>query len=215
MNTLVFDTSNDTLTVGLRMTDGRAATRAESGSRHSEILFPAIEQCFSECDAATTDIDLIVCTLGPGSFTGLRIGLAAAKGMSLALGKPWVGIPTLDALAWKHRNLPETIVPILDARKHRLFTAIFEDGTLQGEYLDISEEELLKRLESLGKVRFTGPGIRILSPRLPGGLKFEIEETNPEELAASLAELGRQKLEKKGPAPEDEGPIYLREPEIG
>jgi len=215
VNILVFDTSNDLLTVGLRMADGRSATRAESGSRHSEIIFPAIESCFSECKAVPSDIGLIVCTLGPGSFTGLRIGLAAAKGMSLALGKPWVGIPTLDAFAWKYRQMPEFIVPLLDARKHRLFAAVYEGGMLRGEYLDISEEELLGRLGTLEKIRFTGPGIKILSPRLPGELQFELEETNPEDLATSLAELGMQKLEKNGPAPEDEGPIYLREPEIG
>ena len=215
MNILVFDTSNDTLTVGLRMTDGRSATKAEAGSRHSEIIFPAIKACFSECRAAASDLDLVVCAKGPGSFTGLRIGLAAAKGMSLALGKPWVGVPTLDAFAWKYRHLPGTIVPLLDARKHRLFAGIYSGGTLRGEYLDVSEEDLLARLLPLGKILFTGPGTKILSPRLPEGFQFEIEETNPGELATSLAELGRQRLEKKGPAPEDEGPIYLREPEIG
>lgn len=215
MNILVFDTSNDTLVVGLRMADGRNATKDESGSRHSEILFPAIQECFSACKASASDIDLIVCTIGPGSFTGLRIGLAAAKGMSLALGKPWVGIPTLDAFAWKYRHETETVVPILDARKHRLFAGIYERGTLKGEYLDISETELFARLGDLGTIRFTGPGTKILSPALPGVLALKIDETSPEEIAVALAALGREKLEKKGPASEDEGPIYLREPEIG
>lgn len=215
MNILVFDTSNDTLVVGLRMADGRNAAKAESGSRHSEILFPAIQECFSACNASTPDIDLIVCTIGPGSFTGLRIGLAAAKGMSLALGKPWVGIPTLDAFAWKYRHDSRHVVPLLDARKNRLYAGIYEKGMLRGEYMDIAEAELLARLQGQGEILFTGPGAKILSPALSGSPFFSFEESAPGELAASLATLGSEMLEKKGPASEDEGPLYLREPEIG
>jgi tRNA threonylcarbamoyladenosine biosynthesis protein TsaB len=215
MNILVFDTSNETLVAGLALDDGRKASRAFPGTRHSEILFPAIEECFASCGASASDIDLIACTLGPGSFTGLRIGLAAAKGLSLALGKPWVGIPTLDAFAWAYRHESRIVVPVLDARKKRLYAGIYKEGILRGEYLDIAESELLARLQGLGKILFTGPGTRILGPSILDEPLFSIEESVSEDLVAALAALGRETFEKKGPASEDEGPLYLREPEIG
>lgn len=215
MNTLVFDTSNDTLTVGLLLDDGRKAARSASGSRHSEILFPAIQECFAECGVSASELGLIVCTLGPGSFTGLRIGLASAKGMSLALDRPWIGIPTLDVFSWIYKDASIRVVPLLDARKNRLFAAIYEGGDLRGGYMDISEADLYVKLKGFGKVLFTGPGVKILSPAFSADLDFSFAEPSPEELVGSLAALGAAKLKEKGPASEDEGPLYLREPEIG
>ncbi|HCO48967.1 MAG TPA: tRNA (adenosine(37)-N6)-threonylcarbamoyltransferase complex dimerization subunit type 1 TsaB, partial [Spirochaetaceae bacterium] len=86
MNTLVFDTSTDLLAVAVKNEAGRILARAESGFRHSETLLPAIERCLGEASLTLREIGLIACTCGPGSFTGLRIGMATAKGMSLALG---------------------------------------------------------------------------------------------------------------------------------
>ena len=92
---------------------------------HSERLMPAIDRVLKDSEVDLSQIDGFAVSLGPGSFTGLRIGLSAIKGLALAMNKPIAGIPTLDALA---HNIPfsrYTISPLLDARRGEVYTALY------------------------------------------------------------------------------------------
>lgn len=94
---------------------------------HSETLLPMIDQALKVCECSLSDIDVIGVTVGPGSFTGLRIGMAAVKGLSLASGKPVVAVSTLDMLA--ANIVPDEdglLVPVLDARKNEVYSAVYE-----------------------------------------------------------------------------------------
>ncbi len=92
---------------------------------------------------AKEDLDLIAVGCGPGSFTGIRIGMATARGLSLALGCPLKGISTLDALALGALPSPLAIVPVIDARKSEVFCARYApDGSRQSPYLNIRPEEI-------------------------------------------------------------------------
>jgi tRNA threonylcarbamoyladenosine biosynthesis protein TsaB len=100
---------------------------------HSEVLMPHIEQILAMTKIKKTDLTGIAVSIGPGSFTGLRIGLAAAKGMAYALKLPIVGVSTLAALAY-HYPMPNIyIAPLLDAQKGNVYTALYrwENGILQ------------------------------------------------------------------------------------
>lgn len=226
MNIMLFDCSTDRLYSGLARKDGVLFSQEREGSRHAELLLPALEHSVSQASLSLSDIDLIACTQGPGSFTGLRIGIAAAKGLSLALGKPWVPLPTLDCLAKSLSGdlgpyadpCPQrspTVVPVLDARKKRLYAGIYRSGRRDSEYLDISIEELLRLVDADEEVSFLGQAAELFtdySLERPG---FRIETLSSERLLAAMALLARERLSAFGPAAEDEAPLYLREPEIG
>jgi len=96
------------------------------GLTHSRTLLPSVERLLSETGMSVSDLDLIAVTVGPGSFTGLRIGLSAAKGLAWAAQKPLVGVPSLDTLA---RNLtpgPRQFCPMIDARKGEVYAALYK-----------------------------------------------------------------------------------------
>ena len=129
---------------------------------HSERLLPSIKYILSECGLHLNDLDALAVTTGPGSFTGLRIGLSTLKGLGWALEKPLLGISTLHALAY---NVPYTnlkICPILDARKGEVYTALFssKDGEVIRETEDtvIDPGKLIKKLK--GEIIFLGDGVR-------------------------------------------------------
>jgi tRNA threonylcarbamoyladenosine biosynthesis protein TsaB len=92
-------------------------------------LLPAIQTLLAEARLDLQAIDGIAVSLGPGSFTGLRVGLSAVKGLALAADRPVAGIPTLDALACNLPFTPYQICPLLDARKGQIYTALYKNGT--------------------------------------------------------------------------------------
>lgn len=127
MLTLAIDTATSVCAVGL-CRDGRilAEYRIDMGMTHSEGLLPQLEQLLSRTKVAKSEIDLLAVSLGPGSFTGLRIGLASVEAMAYSWKKPVCGVNTLKALAY---NLPVegfVLSPVLDAQKGNFYQAIYE-----------------------------------------------------------------------------------------
>ncbi|MDR2525897.1 MAG: tRNA (adenosine(37)-N6)-threonylcarbamoyltransferase complex dimerization subunit type 1 TsaB [Oscillospiraceae bacterium] len=101
---------------------------AAAEQRHSASIIPLLEQCLRQADTARTDIDRFAVTCGPGSFTGVRIGVAAVKGMAQALRKPCAGVSTLAALAAPAMALPGLLCCALDARRGQAYAALFRAG---------------------------------------------------------------------------------------
>ena len=102
-----------------------ASAREVMARGHQEQLAPMAQAVMARAGLAFADLDRIAATVGPGSFTGLRVGVAFAKGLALALGKPTVGIGTLEALA---AQAPGLVFPAIDARRGQLYLQAFEDG---------------------------------------------------------------------------------------
>jgi tRNA threonylcarbamoyladenosine biosynthesis protein TsaB len=102
-----------------------AEVRLASSMQHSEHFFRAIEFLFQHISFQLADIDLFVAARGPGSFTGLRVGLAAMNGFAAAHGKPAAGVTTLEALAWKTGIESALVVPTIDARRGEIYGAIY------------------------------------------------------------------------------------------
>lgn len=138
---------------------------------HSQTLLPMIDEAVRMIELDLQTIDAIAVSRGPGSFTGLRIGSATAKGLGLALDKPIVSVPTIDAMAYNLWGCADTIVPIMDARRNQVYTGIytFEGGEMRvlREQCAIAVEELLADLnERGGKVVFLGDGVPVFKGKI-------------------------------------------------
>ena len=107
----------------------------EKGMVHGREIAPSIRSLLDEAKVEASAIDLIACDVGPGSYTGLRVGLAAAKGLALALGKPVAGVASLDAVADAARDLAPIICPALDAKWGQVYGAIYRDGRRETKLL--------------------------------------------------------------------------------
>src|SRR4051794_23926650 len=95
------------------------------GRRHAETLVPAIDFLCDRADIGLEDIAVVAVDVGPGLFTGMRVGLATAKALALALRVPMIGISSLDLLAFPHRRADRLVVPVVDARKDEVFYAMY------------------------------------------------------------------------------------------
>lgn len=131
MNILAVDTAGKTLGVAL-MQDEHLLYECslDAGHTHSETLMPLVDHCLRLCGMKCADIDLYAVNAGPGSFTGLRIGLAAVKGLAFAHNTPCAPVSTLEALAYAHSG-EGTVVCALDARRAQVYSAAFDLATHQ------------------------------------------------------------------------------------
>ena len=135
---------------------------------HSQTLLPMLDEVASMIELDMETIDAIAVAAGPGSFTGLRIGSATAKGLGLALKKPLIAIPTVEGLAYNLYDAKGLICPLMDARRSQVYTGIyqFEDHKLKtvvGQCA-VGIEEILEKINQLGKeVIFLGDGASVFA----------------------------------------------------
>jgi tRNA threonylcarbamoyladenosine biosynthesis protein TsaB len=186
---------------------------------HSEVLLSFIHRLLRDLNLKLEDIDGFSISIGPGSFTGLRIGLATVKGLAFSSGKPVVGVPTLDALAFLSRDCKYPLVPILDAKKYQIYAAVYhtqgEKIKRQTPYLVMDLEDLIKKLPE--EVAFTGPGIEIFRSELKKAMGKRAHFKRGEKIlpsGAAVAYLGWQRLKEN--EKEDLSslvPIYVRKSE--
>jgi tRNA threonylcarbamoyladenosine biosynthesis protein TsaB len=148
MNILAVDSSGNVCSAAV-LTDERilAEHYVDNLKTHSETLEPMAEACLCAAGLALVDIDLFACAVGPGSFTGLRIGTGMIKALCHASGKPAIGVNTLDALAFTVSGTDETVCPIIDARRGEVYTAIYRGWERVGEYRALLLTELLEELQ--------------------------------------------------------------------
>lgn len=131
---------------------------------HSNVIMDAVDSLFKLSGLNIKDVDRIAVTIGPGSFTGIRIGTAIAKGLAYSLKKPIVGVNELDVLAHMGENREDIIVPLIDARKERVYFSKYRyvDSILlrEEEYKDGELRDVLEELKGK-KVTFIGDGATV------------------------------------------------------
>lgn len=133
---------------------------------HSQTLLPMLDEISEMIQLDLGSVDAIAVAAGPGSFTGLRIGSATAKGLGLALKKMLIPVPTLDALAYNLFDHKDIICPIMDARRNQVYTGIYAFENHEMQILQESDAydivELIGKLNALGKsVVFLGDGVAV------------------------------------------------------
>lgn len=163
MNILAIDTSNQLLGVALLKDDqviGEVITNV--AKNHSVRLMPAIEQLMKEVAMAPDQLDKIVVAKGPGSYTGVRIGITTAKSMAWALNIPIVGISSLEVLAYQGKFFNGSICPFFDARRELVFTGVYQ---WQADQLAVvHEEKNMLMADALEKLAEEGKEVLFLSP---------------------------------------------------
>ena len=230
MNIIAFDSADQVLSAALASETGVWYTEISPVAdaalkRHSELLLECAEYLCRSAEIRQNELNLVVCMKGPGSFTGLRIGFSAAKGIALALGIPLAAVPTLDCLAYPLSIWPGLVIPAMDAKKNCFFTAFYREGKRLSDYMDAPAETIAKEA---GKYRFspadttdsphsglivlTGGGAAKLYTRLSAFIPAESIKVDPEYgrgRARELLEIGKD-VKINNTSDTNAGPFYLR-----
>jgi tRNA threonylcarbamoyladenosine biosynthesis protein TsaB len=204
--------------------DGRllAELVLDSGQPHAETLLPAISQLLDCTGKTVAAIDAYACTVGPGSYTGIRIGVSAIKAMAFASGKPAVGVSTLQTLAWPYSSCDEMVAcPAVDARNGRLFTAAWRGQAVLLHEANRLASDFMLELGRLLPEWKAGQYEIVLIGRIPAETRLAVEEAAAGRIvfapaalsapsAAAVAEIAEKKI-KLGCAapPQDLIPVYL------
>ena len=206
MKILGIDTSTPIGSVALIDGDNLAAEHTLNiVQAHSSRLMPAIDTVLKWSDITAEDLDGCAVGIGPGSFTGIRIGVATIKSLCYALNKPIVGVSTLEAVAYNLRWTNGIICPLLDARRSEVYGAIFEGGTewqRHSEDLCLPLDAFLDRLDSHTSpdriINFVGDGLlaygEAVRERLSENVHFADAIFNVPR-GATIAHLGAQRLQ--------------------
>ncbi len=167
---------------------------------HSQTLLPMLDEVVRMSEAEFESIDAIAIASGPGSFTGLRIGSATAKGLGQALDKPLVEVPTLEAMAYNLYGTTGIICPIMDARRNRVFTGIYrwEKSGLSviEDQMALDIDELISKLDGYGeRIIFLGDAVTVFKEKILEGMGNEVLFVPPHLLrqrAGAVAALGME-----------------------
>ena len=186
---------------------------------HSQTLLPMIDEICKMTDYDINNIDYIAVSGGPGSFTGLRIGSATAKGLGLALNKPLVHVPTVEAMAYNFYDTDLLICPIMDARRSQTYTGVYRMDKGNIEILidqsAISIDELIEKLAEFGeKVIFLGDGVpvfkKVIDEKLQVSHFYAPSQCNRQR-AAAVAEAAKKYIDKGAiETASEHRPDYLR-----
>ena len=211
MNALALDTATEVLALAVARGNAWASLCLRRGLQHSPALLPLVNSLMEQLGIGVRDLELIVCSLGPGSFTGIRIGLATAMGIARATAVPVVGVSTLDAIAEPWRESGRDVFPVIDARKGKIYTALFREGARQSDYLDLSPEALRGMLAAADRPLLAGPDASRIGDMLgEEALGYSRADfLDP----AALLRLGEEKHRREGADPSSLRPLYLRKSE--
>ena len=210
MKILALDSSGLVASVALLENDNLVAEFTVNNKKtHSQTLLPMLDEVVNAAGIELDAVDAIAIAAGPGSFTGLRIGAATVKGLSLALDKPVVPVPTLEGLAFNLWGTDKLVCPIMDARRNQVYTGIYEFCKAEAEAGSCEQQlvmqcvkdqcaspvdELVDELNRLGReVIFLGDGVPVYRRQITEGMKVPFSfapAANNRQRAASVASLG-------------------------
>lgn len=214
---LGIDSSNTAATVAVA-TENKIVSEiiVDNKLTHSIKLMPIVERVLEEAEIKASDIDVFAVSTGPGSFTGLRIGVATAKALAYAVDKKIVGVSSLEVLANNLNYFDGIVIPIMDARNKRVFSGIYSNGKAVVEDSAFELDELLELADKYSeKLIFVGNGVNeyrdIILEKLGDRAQFASIKDNFSR-ASSVCELAIKKAEKSEfDSVSDLTPNYLRD----
>lgn len=216
MNALAIDCAVSKLTVAVKNDRNIVKVTYDIGIKQSEKLLPAIDFVIKEAGLTPADLDYTCTTLGPGTFTGLRLGLSALKALNLSSGTPLYGIPSLDAYAHPYKNAIETVLSVIEAKEDEFFYSFYLRGEKLREEEDKEIEEILKQLDAETSVLVCGPGAKTFTERTAELTPlYSVHSFDPQsDCAESLFEIAEKMIaDKVQPMQDYDGPLYVRKSE--
>ena len=215
MRVLALDTALDACAAAVLDTERRDLVASETQPMtrgHAEALMPMVERVMDAARLEFSDIDRIAVTIGPGSFTGVRVGIAAARGIALAAGKPAIGLTTLAAFTAPHvaAGFAGTVVPVIDARHGHVYMQVFGPGGRAAIAPRLATlREAVEAARTRAPALLTGSAAGLVAAEWPAG------EPSPEVVAANAPEIGW--VARLGAAAQEDRaapkPLYLRPPD--
>ena len=207
MKILAIDTSTEYMSIAV--TDGKRVIvkfHKKTPMSHSRLLMPMIDKTLKKARVRLSGIGCFAIGIGPGSFTGLRIGVATVKGLAFSTGKPIVAVPTLDVIAHNVKGFRGIICPVLDARKNKVYSCLYKsDGKSIkriSRYLLLPLAELLGKTQKYDNLLFLGDAAYLV------GDGYKKLSWHPR--AEIVAALGMEAFKKKRfVSAEDLEPMYL------
>lgn len=172
MKIIAIDSSGLVATVAVLEDDSMTAEYTVNYKKtHSQTLLPMLQDIAGMIELDLNTVDAIAVAAGPGSFTGLRIGSATAKGLGLALDKPVIAVPTVDALSFNLWGTDRVICPIMDARRNQVYTGLYEfvndEHKIIMEQIPMDIAELMGEINKLGReVIFLGDGVPVYKEKI-------------------------------------------------
>lgn len=212
MKILAIDTSSSVCSVAI-LEDDKLIDKNEldDGRTHSENLMPLLDELLKRNSLDIKEINLIACTVGPGSFTGIRIGVATIKPIAEVLNIKVASVMSLEALARNVEN-KETIVSLIDARNNQVYCGIFDkEYNKKDEYIADDINEVIKVLEKYENITFVGNGAALHKELLTSALKNVEFSSENKQTAENVGKMGYKKyLENDLCTADTVMPVYLR-----
>lgn len=213
MNILALDCAVTRISLAVKTDSKFISATYDIGMRQSEILVPSIDELLKKAELKPSELNATALTIGPGSFTGLRLGISALKAIELAYNVPVYGISSLEAYAYPYKNLGFTVLSCIDANKDKFYARLSDGSNNLLKDDDYEIEKITEAVKDLDTVFVCGPDAKKLSEKLQtvfADKKFLIPEV-PAQTAEALILMTEELIEKKAePLKDFDGPVYLR-----
>ena len=213
MNILALDCAVTRISLAVKTDSKFLSATYDIGMRQSEILVPSIDELLKKADLTAADLNATCLTIGPGSFTGLRLGISALKAIELAYNVPVYGISSLETYAYPYKNFGLPVISCIDANKDKFYCCISDGQNLILKDDDYEIEKIIEGARSIEKAVICGPDAFKLADKLQNAMpeKKYLLPGVPAMTAESLI-LITEKLISEGSQPlkDFDGPVYLR-----
>ena len=213
MNLLALDCAVTRISLAVKTESKFISSTYDIGMRQSEILVPVIDEILKKAEISAADLDASCLTIGPGSFTGLRLGISALKAIELAYGVPVYGISSLEAYAFPYINFAFPVLSCIDANKDKFYARITEGEKELLKDGDYEIEKIIEAVEKLDSLVICGPDAEKLCGKLKSVYsdKHFLLPSVPAQTGEALIKITEGLIEKKAePLKDFDGPVYLR-----
>lgn len=213
MNILALDCAVTRISLAVKTESKFISATYDIGMRQSEILVPSIDEILKKAELSPSELNATTLTIGPGSFTGLRLGISALKAIELAYNVPVYGISSLETYAYPYKDFGIPVISCIDANKDKFYCRITDGEKLILEDGDWEVEKIIDSVKGLDSALLCGPDSAKLCEQLKAALpekKYLLPATGAM-TAESLISITEQMIESGKPALQDyDGPVYLR-----
>ena len=214
MNILALDCAVSRISLAVKTDSKFISSTYDIGMRQSEILVPSIDEILKKAEITAADLNATVLTIGPGSFTGLRLGISALKAIELAFGVPVYGVSSLEAYAYPYKNFGLPLLSCIDANKDKFYACLTNGSQTILKDDDYEVEKIISAVKDFDKLFICGPDAaklcEILSSKISDKKEYLLSEV-PAQTAEALVKIAEELIEKKAePLKDFDGPVYLR-----